>query len=137
MVVEGLQDGEAGGEAVARLCAFAGGLVEGLAALGGRRVAGGGGRGGGVVHGDHVEGALEGVVPEVWVLFGRPGRAAGQVVGGARPGGDGRGGEVEGVRLGDLHKVHKVALVEGGRGEEVGAVEDVLAVGRVGVNHGR
>ena len=88
-----------------------------------------------MVHGDHVEGALEGVVAEVGVLLCRPRGTAGEVVGRTRPRRNGRGGEVEGVRLGYLHEIHEITLVEGWGGEEVGAVEYVLAAGRVGVDH--
>ena len=90
-----------------------------------------------MVQGHHVEGALEGVVAQVRVLLGRPGGAAGEVVGRAGAGGGRGGGEVEGVRLlRDLHEIHKISLVERWCGEEVGAVEDVFAARRVGVNHG-
>ena len=88
-----------------------------------------------MVHGDDVEGALEGVLAEVGVLLGRPGGTAGQVIGRTRPWGNGRGETVEGVRLGYLHEIHEIALVEGWGGKEVGAVKDVLAAGRVGIDH--
>ena len=93
-------------------------------------------RGGGVVHGHHVEGALKRIMSQVWVLFRRPRRAAREVVGGGLPRGNRSVGEVERVRLGDLHKVHKVPLVKGWRGKEVGVVEDIFAARGVGVNHG-
>ena len=89
-----------------------------------------------MIHGYHIEGTLERILSQVWVLFRRPWRAARQVVGGTWPRGNWSGGEVEGVRLGDLHKVHEIPLVKGRRGKEVGAVEYVFAARGVGINHG-
>ena len=49
---------------------------------------------------------------------------------------NGSGGEVEWVRLRDLHKVHEISLVKRWGGQEVRGVEYVFAAGCVGVEHG-
>ena len=58
------------------------------------------------------------------------------MVGRTRPRGHWSGGEVEGVRLRDVHEIHEISMVKGWRGKEVGAVEHIFAVRCVGINHG-
>ena len=93
-------------------------------------------RGGGVVDGYHVERTLEGMLSQVGVLFRRPRRATGQVVGRTWAGRNGSGGEVERIGLRDLHKVDEISLVKGRCGKEVGGVEYIFAGRWVGIDHG-
>ena len=80
-----------------------------------------------VAHRDHVEGTLERILSEVWVLFRCPWWAAGQVVRRTGPGRNGSSGEVECVGLRDLHKVHEISLVKWWGGKEVSGVEYIFA----------